>query len=133
MAYKQVMVQRFEPAHVLRLIQEERATAISLVPTMANSLLNCPELGNSGGESISSIEVEKAVYAHPAVMECAVFATPDPKWGEVPAAVIVVKNNRQLEREAVLAFLCGRIAGFKMPRIVEFTRPPLPKTGTGNL
>lgn len=280
---KQVMVRRFEPAHVLRLIQEERATAMSLVPTMAHSLLNCPDLGDfdtsslrdihiggaaaapeliaqmeaafrcnvmagygltetapvatsartkctvrytceedrvrhmamagwclpgceirvvdlylndvpkdmesigeviirgdnvmdgyfkepkatdavmsgewlhtgdmavwdhdhyihivdrkkdiivSGGENISSIEVEKAIYAHPAVMECAVFAAPDPKWGEVPAAVIVVKNDRQLEREALLAFLGGRIAGFKMPRIVEFTRQPLPKTGTGKI
>ena len=87
----------------------------------------------SGGENISSIEVEKAIYAHPAVMECAVFAAPDPKWGEVPAAVIVVKNDRQLEREALLAFLGGRIAGFKMPRIVEFTKQPLPKTGTGKI
>jgi acyl-CoA synthetase (AMP-forming)/AMP-acid ligase II len=51
----------------------------------------------------------------------------------VPAVVIVVKNGRQLEREALVAFLDGRIAGFKMPRIVEFTRHPLPKTGTGKI
>ena len=66
-------------------------------------------------------------------MECAVVACPDPKWGEVPAAVIVVKSGRQLEREELLEFLGGRIAGFKMPRVVEFTAQPLPKTGTGKI
>ena len=280
---KQVMVRRFDPAHVLRLIQDEGATDMSLVPTMANALLNCPALGQfdtstmreihiggaasapeliaqmetafrctvvagygltetcpvatsarakatdrftseedrirhkamagwslpgceirvvdlhlndvprdmqsvgevvvrgdnvmdgyykepaatqavmsgdwlhtgdmavwdvdsyihivdrkkdiivSGGENISSIEVEKAICAHPAVMECAVVAAPDPKWGEVPAAVIAVKAGQQLEREQLLAFLNGRLAGFKMPRIVEFTSQPLPKTGTGKI
>jgi fatty-acyl-CoA synthase len=280
---KQVMVRRFDPAHVLRLIQDEGATAMSLVPTMANALLNCPELGKfdtstmqqihiggaaaapeliaqleaafrctvmagygltetspvatsarakstvcfadeedrirhfsmagwglpgcelrvvdlhlndvprdmktvgevvirgdnvmdgyykepkateavmsgdwlhtgdmavwdhysyihivdrrkdiivSGGENISSIEVEKAICGHPAVMECAVVAAPDQKWGEVPAAIIVVKNGLHLEREELLAFLCGRLAGFKLPRIVEFSTQPLPKTGTGKI
>jgi fatty-acyl-CoA synthase len=279
----QVMVRRFDPVHVLRLIQDEGATAMSLVPTMAIALLNCPELGKfdtsslqeihiggaaaapeliahmesefrckvmagygltetcpvatsartkctvryageedrirhmamagwslpgceirvvdlqmkdvpkdmetvgevvirgdnvmdgyfkdteatkavmsgdwfhtgdmavwglehyihivdrkkdiivSGGENISSIEVEKAICAHPAVMECAVFAAPDPKWGEVPAAVIAVKDGRRLDREELLAFLGGRLAGFKMPRMVEFTTQPLPKTGTGKI
>jgi fatty-acyl-CoA synthase len=280
---KQVMVRRFDPVHVLQLIQDEGATGMSLVPTMANSLLNCPELGKfnittmreihiggaaaapeliakmeaafqcrvmagygltetcpvatsartkstvryadeadrirhmsmagwglpgcelrvvdlhlndvprdmetvgevvirgdnvmdgyfrepkateaamsgdwfhtgdmavwdpdtyihivdrkkdiivSGGENISSIEVEKAIYAHPAVMECAVVAAPDQKWGEVPAAIIVVKNGMHLEREELLAFLGGRLAGFKLPRIVEFTTESLPKTGTGKI
>ena len=280
---KQVMVRRFDPAHVLRLIQDEGATAMSLVPTMANALLNCTELSTfdtsslqeihiggaaaapeliahmesafrcrviagygltetcpvatsartkctvryageedrirhmamagwslpgceirvvdlqmkdvpkdmetfgevvirgdnvmdgyfkepdatkavmsgdwlhtgdmavwspehyihivdrkkdiivSGGENISSIEVEKAICAHPAVMECAVFAAPDPKWGEVPAAVIAVKEGRRLDRDELLAFLGGRLAGFKMPQMVEFTTQPLPKTGTGKI
>jgi fatty-acyl-CoA synthase len=280
---KQVMVRRFDPAHVLRLIQEERATAMSLVPTMANALLNCPALGSfdtsslnqihiggaaaapeliaqmeaafhcqviagygltetcpvatsartkstvryaneddrirhmamagwtlpgceirvvdlkmndvprnmesvgevvvrgdnvmdgyykepeataavmsgdwfhtgdmavwdnenyihivdrkkdiivSGGENISSIEVEKAICAHPAVMECAVVAAPDPKWGEVPAAIIVLKNGQQLDKDQLLEFLCGRLAGFKTPRVIQFTAQPLPKTGTGKI
>src|SRR5579883_626847 len=280
---KQVMVRRFDPPYVLRLIQEERATAMSLVPTMANALLNCASLGQfdtsslqeihiggaasapeliaqmeaafhckvmagygltetcpvatsartkctvqyadeddrirhlamagwtipgceirvvvlhmndvpkdmeavgevvirgdnvmdgyfkepeataavmsgdwfhtgdmavwdrenyvhivdrkkdiivSGGENISSIEVEKAICAHPAVLECAVFAAPDPKWGEVPAAVIVVKPDQQLDRETLAAFLCGRLAGFKTPRVFEFTAQALPKTGTGKI
>jgi fatty-acyl-CoA synthase len=280
---KQVMVRRFEPAQVLRLIQEERATAMSLVPTMANSLLNCPELGKfdvsslteihvggaaaapelianleaafhctvmagygltetspvatsartkgtvqyadeadrirhmamagwpllgceirvvdlhmqdvsrdmtsigevvirgdnvmdgyfkepaatsavmsgewlhtgdmavwdrenyihivdrkkdiiiSGGENISSIEVEKAICAHPAVLECAVVAAPDPKWGEVPATVVVIKDGHQLDAAQLLAFLSQRLAGFKCPRLVEITSEPLPKTGTGKI
>jgi fatty-acyl-CoA synthase len=87
----------------------------------------------SGGENISSIEVEKAIYAHPAVLECAVVAAPDRKWGEVPAAVVVLKPGRQLEEAELVTFLSGRIAGFKMPRIIEFTPEPLPKTGTGKI
>ena len=280
----QVMVRRFEPSQVLSMIQEERATAMSLVPTMANSLLNCPDLGKfdvsslleihiggaaaapelvaqmeaafrnckvmagygltesgpvatsartkatvryadeadrirhmamagwplpaceirvvdlqlhdvprdmesigevvirgdnvmdgyfrepeatnavmsgawlhtgdmavwdrenyihivdrkkdiiiSGGENISSIEVEKAIFAHPSVLECAVVAAPDTKWGEVPAAVVVLKNGCRLDAAELQSFLAGRIAGFKCPRIVEFTTEPLPKTGTGKI
>jgi acyl-CoA synthetase (AMP-forming)/AMP-acid ligase II len=87
----------------------------------------------SGGENISSIEVEKAICAHSAVMECAVVAAPDPKWGEVPAAIVAVKNGLRLEQEELLEFLGGRLAGFKLPRIVEFTTQPLPKTGTGKI
>jgi fatty-acyl-CoA synthase len=280
---RQVMVRRFEPARVLRMIQEERASACCLVPTMANALLNCPELNQydvssmeeihiggaasspeliarmeqafrcrvlagygltetsplvstsrpkstvrftdeedrirhqamagwpapccemrvvdfemrdvprdmesigevvirgdnvmdgyyrdpeatravltngwlhtgdmavwdaenyvhivdrrkdiiiSGGENISSIEVEKAISAHPAVLECAVVAAPDVKWGEVPAAIVALKEGRHLDREQLAAFLETRIAKFKLPRIVEFTTSPLPKTGTGKI
>lgn len=280
---KQVMVRRFEPANVLRLIQDEQATTMSLVPVMANSLLNCPELGKfdtsslreialggaasspelisrmeralscrvivgygltetspvvsmsrtkgtlkpkseeerllylsmagwpivgneirvvdahmsdvprdfesvgevvvrgdnvmdgyykepeatahvmtdgwfhtgdmavwdeetyihivdrkkdiiiSGGENISSLELEKAIFAHPSVLECAVVACPDPKWGEVPAAIVVLKPGQQLDCETLLAFLGTRIAKFKLPRIVQFAPEPLPKTGTGKI
>jgi fatty-acyl-CoA synthase len=87
----------------------------------------------SGGENISSIEVEKAICAHPDALESAVFSAPDPKWGEVPAAVVVLKSSRQLTKDELLAFVGGRIAGFKMPRIVEFAGEPLPKTGTGKI
>jgi fatty-acyl-CoA synthase len=280
---KQVMVRRFDPSQVLRVIQDERATAMSLVPTMANALLNCPDLGKfdtssmqeihlggaasspeliarmeaafrckvmagygltetspvatsarakgtvryaddedrvrhqamagwplpgceirvvdlhmrdvprnteaigevvirgdnvmdgyfkdpeatravmtdgwlhtgdmavwdeenyihivdrkkdiiiSGGENISSIEVEKAISAHPAVLECAVVAAPDEKWGEVPAAIVVVKPGQSLDESGLKAFLAAHIAGFKMPRIIEFASEPLPKTGTGKI
>jgi fatty-acyl-CoA synthase len=280
---KQVMVRRFDPAQVLRLIQEEKATAMSLVPTMANALLNCPDIGKfdlssmrqihlggaastpeliekleaafpcpvmagygltetapvatsardkstlrhpdeperlrrramagwplpgcevrvvdlqmndvprdmqsigevvmrgdnimdgyykeprateavmsggwlhtgdmavwdeenyihivdrkkdiiiSGGENISSIEVERAIAAHPAVLECAVVSAPDPQWGEVPATFIVIKPGHTLDEEMLYDFLCGRIARFKMPRRFHFTETALPKTGTGKI
>ena len=280
---KQVMVRRFEPSQVLRLIQEEGATSMLLVPTMANALLNCPDLGKfdtstmqeihvggaapspeliaglerafqcrvfggygltetspvatsarakgtvkfhdeadrirhsamagwplpgcelrvvdleghdvprdmatigeilirgdlvmdgyykepeatravmtegwlhtgdmavwdeetyvhivdrkkdiiiSGGENISSIEVEKAITAHPAVLECAVVSAPDPKWGEVPAAIVSLKPEQKLSREQLLAFLETRLSKFKLPRMVEFIEGPLPKTGTGKI
>jgi len=280
---KQVMVRRFDPAYVLRLIAEEGATCLSLVPTMANALLNAPELGKfdtsslreihlggaasspelvermenafacavlggygltetcpvatsarkkstveyaceedrlrhqamagwplscndvrvvdphvrdvprdgasvgevvirgdnvmdgyfrepaataavmtggwfhtgdmavwdednyihivdrkkdiiiSGGENISSIEVEKAIFAHPAVLECAVVSAPDPKWGEVPAAVVVCKPGAALGCDDLVDFLARRIARFKLPRIIEFADGPLPKTGTGKI
>ncbi len=280
---KHVMVRRFEPASVLRIIQEERATSMTLVPTMANALLNCPELGKfdtssmriitmggaasspeliarleqafhcevcsgygltetsagchhspaqvkchlrrrrgtllrlasagwplvgtevhvadaemrdvprdmetvgevvvrgdnvmdgyyreadateaaitnnwlrtgdmavwdeenyiyivdrkkdiiiSGGENISSIEVEKAIFAHPAVLECAVVSAPDPQWGEIPVAIVVLKPAQQLTEEQLLASLKPRIAKYKMPRLVQFVEGPLPKTGTGKM
>jgi fatty-acyl-CoA synthase len=81
----------------------------------------------SGGENISSLEVEAAIFAHPAVLECVVVAAPDPKWGEVPAAIVV------LTIEDLLGFLRKRLSRFKLPRIVEFSSDPLPKTGTGKI
>jgi fatty-acyl-CoA synthase len=279
----QVMVRRFEPVRVMQLIQDEKATTMSLVPTMANALLNCPELGRfdlssmqeiqiggaasspeliarmeaafrchvvagygltetsplatcartkgtvrfadeedrirrqamtgwaipgcevrvvdanlrnvprdmesigevvvrgdnvmdgyfrepeatkaaitdgwlhtgdmavwdeesyvlivdrkkdliiSGGENISSIEVEKAIFAHSAVLECAVVAAPDGKWGEVPVAIVVLKPDQKLDAEQLCTFLQTRIARFKLPRTIEFTEGPLPKTGTGKI
>jgi fatty-acyl-CoA synthase len=283
MGVKQVMVRRFEPTTVFRLIQEEKTTAMSLVPTMANALLNAPDLGKydtsslqeihiggaaaspeliermegafhcsvmggygltetspvatsartkgtvqyaseedrlrrmamagwpipgvevrvvdlqmrdlprdmrtigevvirgdhvmdgyykdpegtvqvmsgawlhtgdmgvwdeenyihivdrkkdiiiSGGENISSIEVEKAIFAHPAVLECAVVAAPDRKWGEVPVAIVVLKPGQQLTEDELLGFLRPRIAKFKLPCAIEFTHEALPKTGTGKI
>jgi fatty-acyl-CoA synthase len=280
---KQVMVRRFEPAHVLRLIQEEKATSMSLVPTMANALLHCPELASydlsslrqihlggaasspelierleavfpcpamsgygltetspvatsardkstlaemseperirrramtgwslpgceirvvdlqmkdvprdmesigeivmrgdnimdgyfrepkatadvmtngwlhtgdmamwdeenyihivdrkkdiiiSGGENISSIEVERAIASHPAVLECAVVSAPDPQWGEVPATFVTVKPGHALDEGVLCEYLQGRIAKFKMPRRFHFSDTALPKTGTGKI
>ncbi|MBV9762362.1 MAG: long-chain-fatty-acid--CoA ligase [Acidobacteriaceae bacterium] len=280
---KQVMVRRFEPAYVLRLIEEERATGMLLVPVMANALLNCPKLGEfdtsslqeihlggaasspeliarleqafhcaimagygltetspvatdarhkdtvcytseedrlfhlstagwpilgneirvvdaggadvprdmqaagevvirgdnvmdgyykepeatckairdgwlhtgdmavwdgenyihivdrkkdiiiSGGENISSIEVEKAIFAHPAVLECAVVSAPDSKWGEIPAALVVLKPGQELSSDGLVEFLQSRLAKFKIPAIIQFVEGPLPKTGTGKI
>jgi fatty-acyl-CoA synthase len=280
---KQVMVRRFEPAMVLRLIQEERATSMSLVPVMANALLNCPDLGKydtsslreihiggaagsfelfarmqqafhchvvtgygltetspvvttsrdkdtvhyqteedriahkamagwpvagnevrvvdarmrdvprdmqaigeivvrgdnvmdgyfnepeatreamtdgwfhtgdmavwdeenyvhivdrkkdiiiSGGENISSIEVEKAICAHPSVFECAVVPAPDACWGEIPVAIVVPKPGQEMTEHELTDFLKVRLAKFKLPKQVQFVPGPLPKTGTGKI
>jgi fatty-acyl-CoA synthase len=283
MGLRQVMVRKFDSAQVLRLIEQERATSMSLVPTMANMLLNCPELGRvdisslrtimtggaasspelidrmeqafhcaceagygltetspvatsarkkstvtyadeadrlrrvsmtgwampgceirvvdtdmnevprdmqtigeivirgdlvmdgyyqepeateavmtggwlhtgdmavwddenyisivdrkkdiivSGGENISSIEVERAIAAHPAVLECAVVSGPDDMWGEVPAAWVVRKPGVPLTESDIWEFLPTRLARFKMPRRLRITDEPLPKTGTGKI
>ena len=87
----------------------------------------------SGGENISSIEVERAIAAHPAVLECAVVAAPDPQWGEVPAAYVVLKSGEPLGEAELCAFLQPRLARFKMPRRWHFSDAPLPKTGTGKI
>jgi fatty-acyl-CoA synthase len=216
---KQIMVRRFEPTGVFRLIQEHHATDMSLVPTMANALLNAPdrqrrramagwsvpgiqvrvvdpemhdvprdmqsigevvasgdhimegyfrepditasvmsgpwfhtgdmavwdeegfihivdrkkEIIISGGENISSLEVEKAIFAHPEVFECAVVAAPDEKWGEVPVAVVVRKPGSTLTSDDLLEFLKLRLGKFKLPRVIEFMDEALPKTGTGKI
>ena len=87
----------------------------------------------SGGENISSIEVEKAIFAHDAVFECAVVAAPDPQWGEVPAAIVVTKPDRSLTEAELLEFLKERLGKFKLPRLVRIQTEPLPKTGTGKI
>lgn len=87
----------------------------------------------SGGENISSIEVEKSIYAHPAVLECAVVAAPDAKWGEVPAALVVCKEGQTLTAEELIQFLETRLGRFKLPRIVSIETEALPKTGTGKI
>ncbi len=87
----------------------------------------------SGGENISSLEVEKAIFAHPDVFECAVVAAPDEKWGEVPVAVVVRKPGSSVTSDELLEFLKERLGKFKLPRIVTFSEEPLPKTGTGKI
>jgi fatty-acyl-CoA synthase len=87
----------------------------------------------SGGENISSIEVERAIFSHPAVFECAVVAAPSEKWGEVPAAIVVLKPGETVTSEELMAFLEQRLGKFKLPRIIEFSEEPLPKTGTGKI
>ena len=85
----------------------------------------------SGGENVSTIEVEQAVASHPAVMECAVIAVPDEKWGEVPKAFVVLKPGREATVEQIIEHVRGRIAHFKAPKFVEFGE--LPKTSTGKI
>jgi acyl-CoA synthetase (AMP-forming)/AMP-acid ligase II len=87
----------------------------------------------SGGENISSLELEAAICAHPVVLECVVVAAPDPTWGEVPAAIVVLREGESLTLDDLLGFLRKRLSRFKLPRIVEFSSDPLPKTGTGKI
>jgi fatty-acyl-CoA synthase len=86
----------------------------------------------SGGENISSLEVEKTLCAHPAVYEAAVIPVPDAKWGEVPKAVVALKPGARATEYELLEFCRTRLAHFKCPRSVEFLAS-LPKTGTGKL
>jgi len=86
----------------------------------------------SGGENISSIEVEDALYRHPQVMEAAVVAKPDPVWGETPCAFITLKPDAgQVSAEDIIAWCRDNLAHYKVPRTIVFG--PLPKTSTGKI
>jgi fatty-acyl-CoA synthase len=86
----------------------------------------------SGGENISSLEVEKRLLAHPAVLEVAVIPVPDEQWGEVPKALVVLKPAVQVTETELIEFSRSRLAHYKCPHSVEF-RDNLPKTGTGKI
>jgi fatty-acyl-CoA synthase len=85
----------------------------------------------SGGENISSIEVEDALYRHPAVLACAVVARPDPKWGETPLAFVELKPGAVVSPDALIAHCRTLLAGYKLPREIRFE--PIPKTSTGKI
>jgi fatty-acyl-CoA synthase len=85
----------------------------------------------SGGENISSIEVEDALYRHPAVLACAVVARPDPKWGETPLAYVETKAEAQVSAEELIAHCKTLLAGYKVPREIRFET--IPKTSTGKI
>ncbi|WP_374256281.1 acyl-CoA synthetase [Aquabacterium sp.] len=85
----------------------------------------------SGGENISSVEVEDALYHHPAVMSAAVVAEPDEKWGEVPCAFVEVKPDHDVSQEDLIAFCREHLARFKVPKRIVFGT--LPKTSTGKI
>src|SRR5690606_1164477 len=86
----------------------------------------------SGGENISSVEVEQVLYRHPAVFDAAVVARPDEKWGETPCAFVELKPGVEApSAEDVIAFCRANMAHYKVPRTVIFG--PLPKTSTGKI
>ncbi|TMB41019.1 MAG: acyl-CoA synthetase [Deltaproteobacteria bacterium] len=85
----------------------------------------------SGGENISTIEVEQAVVSHPAVLEAAVIAIPDERWGEVPKAFVTLADGKQATADDIIQHCKGVLAHFKAPKHVEFG--PLPKTSTGKV
>jgi fatty-acyl-CoA synthase len=86
----------------------------------------------SGGENISSVEIEKALYSHPAVFECAVIPVPDERWGEIPKALVVLKENQTASEEELIDYCRSRLAHFKVPKSIEFM-DSLPKGGTGKI
>ena len=85
----------------------------------------------SGGENVSSVEVENTLYKHPAVLAAGVVARPHEKWGEVPMAFVELKTNHDADAEEIMAFCRDRLAGFKTPKVVQFGE--LPKTSTGKI
>jgi fatty-acyl-CoA synthase len=85
----------------------------------------------SGGENISSLEVEEVLYRHPKVLEAAVVAQPDPHWGETPCAFVALKNGASATAEEIVEYCRGALARFKVPKRVVFGE--LPKTSTGKI
>jgi len=86
----------------------------------------------SGGENISSPEIEDVLYQHPAVLECAVIGVPHEKWGETPKALVVVRSDETADEAGLIAFCRERMSHFKCPTSVDFV-PELPRTATGKL
>jgi fatty-acyl-CoA synthase len=85
----------------------------------------------SGGENISSLEVEDALYRHPAVMACAVVAKPDAKWGETPLAFVEIKAGAKADQDELILHCKSLLAGYKVPRDIRFEE--IPKTSTGKI
>ena len=85
----------------------------------------------SGGENISSVEIENVLYQHPEILEAAVVARPDEKWGETPCAFVVLKSTGLINEQEVIKFCRTKLAGFKIPRNIVFSE--LPKTSTGKI
>jgi fatty-acyl-CoA synthase len=86
----------------------------------------------SGGENISTIEVEQAIVSHPAVLEVAVVGVPDEQWGERPKAFVVLAPGEQATQDELIEHVKSKIARFKAPKAVEFVEQ-LPKTSTGKV
>jgi fatty-acyl-CoA synthase len=86
----------------------------------------------SGGENISTIEVERAIASHPAVLECAVVAVPHERWGERPKAFVVLKDGHQATEAELIDHVRGQLAHFKAPDTVDIIGG-LPKTSTGKI
>src|SRR5207248_5097556 len=87
----------------------------------------------TGGENVYSGEVEAVIYTHPAVGEVAVFGIPDPKWGEIVKAWVVLKPGKTLTAEELIAYCRRSLANFKVPHSIEFSEAELPKSGSGKI
>jgi long-chain acyl-CoA synthetase len=87
----------------------------------------------TGGENVYSGEVEAVIYAHPAVLEAAVFGIPDPQWGELVMACVVLKPGNTLTIDDLVAHCRRTLANYKVPRRIEFSETELPKSGSGKV
>jgi long-chain acyl-CoA synthetase len=87
----------------------------------------------TGGENVYSGEVEAVLYTHPAVREAAVFGIPDPKWGEIVMACVALKPNAALAVQDLVTHCRASLAGYKVPRRIEFSDVELPKSGSGKI
>ena len=87
----------------------------------------------TGGENVYCTEVEEILYAHPAVLEAAVFGVPDAKWGEAVHGVVVPRPGQAVDGAALIAFCRARIAGYKVPKQIDLQSDPLPKSGPGKV
>jgi fatty-acyl-CoA synthase len=85
----------------------------------------------TGGENVSSVEVEAVLAAHPAVLEAAVVARPHPRWGETPVAVVILRPGAEATEQELIEFVRSRTAHFKAPKQIAFEE--LPKTSTGKV
>jgi long-chain acyl-CoA synthetase len=87
----------------------------------------------SGGENVYCTEVEEILYQHPAVLEAAVFGVPDAHWGEAVHAVVVPRPEQEVDAAALISFCRAHIAGYKIPKGIDFQHEPLPKSGPGKV
>jgi long-chain acyl-CoA synthetase len=87
----------------------------------------------SGGENVYSVEIENLLSTHAAVLEVAVVGVPDEQWGEAVKAIVVLREGANPSPEELIGFCRGKIAGYKIPKSVDFSREPLPKTGPGKV
>lgn len=87
----------------------------------------------TGGENVYCTEVEDALYEHPAVLEATVFGIPDERWGEAVHAVVVPRDDHEVDRDALVEHCRGRIAGYKVPKSISFQDEALPKSGPGKV
>jgi long-chain acyl-CoA synthetase len=87
----------------------------------------------TGGENVYSGEVEAVIYQHPAVHEAAVFGIPDPQWGELVMACVVLKPDATVGVDELIAHCRRALSGYKIPRRIEFSPSELPKSGSGKI
>ena len=114
-------------------IEHDRPQTSTTSPAIIDLLDRQKDLIVTGGENVYSGEVEAVIFSHPAVREVAVFGIPDPKWGELVAACVVLKPRMQLTAEALINHCRQSLANYKVPRHIEFSDTDLPKNGSGKI